>query len=380
MGPFRIGFCLFFLYSTLCFSKPTYVRCAAFRVLANSFQILTPEDVASVFAQTKTDLTLAGVKFHPTADYDAFLQTVMLESGEWTEAEAAQFRIVPLLQIDGTEPASKNASPIQPALTHPGLPETIKYLSDHGYRLVVDPTLSIETQDLNSPAYHRPYGKIIAITATTKWAELVHEVEHAKNNIEFWENDGVKKIRLLAALGDKALFDAVRRSNPRLARAAELALKGFDRLGVDETLATEAQERVLKQAGFSRFGTDRMGIQRYRLQHQIESLETIPEDRRNGAQALLLQKLKRDVRFLDIIDDTKLYTQLGVSLVARAAFPAAAGAATTAYLSLCDYENNPACEPALLVRKKTGEWLSIRPSELFSPTASNGGSKSLHGL
>jgi hypothetical protein len=309
--------------------------------------------------KAEAELRRLGVTFEPVLnDFRGYswIKSAFQLAQEWKYVRTSSpANDTTLLEIKAAPvPKRRRVSPKMPAVQHPDFIQTLHYLQKNGYQVLVDPSLKLQNK---ARACYRSSRKFIALNPRSTWESFVHEVEHIRNDLEFWNNGGLERLRELAKDTSPSALEAIAHTNPKLARAIRLASQGFNEKSIDETLAYDAQEQLLMEAGYFSWGSARLNKELSRLHYQIESLEGISGSERTEQQKDLLSRLrqKRSRTFL-----------LGAVMAGGPTlFGTLAAAGGGVYVALCNDESEVLCEPSLVIRKAAREWVYVPWARLF---------------
>lgn len=304
-----------------------------------------------------------GIAYRPDPQSGLTRIDQIVEETRWRgNPPYALYRRNQLLEVQPPYPTKKATGPLVNAFEHPDFPALQKKLSEKGYRIVIDPTISSPGSGLGG--YFHGSQKVIALRPDSKWHTFLHEVEHFENHEGIVEWVGWKDLIETAPLVKTADMRMYRTKNPRVHRALQLAKKGLTETAIEETIAVEAEIKAFREAGMGVLDRNRIFVRRYALEHQIRELSAIAESQRTPVQKRTLARAKRLDAFYRQIDE-KFYPAIDSldrkavrALTARGLV--GAGLATAAGYVIYDVGFGSDDEPHYLVHDWLhGKWLEV---------------------
>lgn len=205
------------------------------------------------------------------------------------------------------------------AWEHPEMAEKLAGLRARGYKLILDPSLSLNSGG-GAGAFFSPGTKSLTIPHNSPWSVFLHEFEHLEFDHQItekmkelgffreYEEFASKKYSIFEItqahkkaqslyeeafgeymnyLGELPGFQAA--DGSLSAKAVELYRAFPTELGVNESLATQRTLDQFAKEGFTLLDLPMLHERMYQIEHQLRSLESV---RRSAAQEKLYNELK----------------------------------------------------------------------------------------
>lgn len=276
-----------------------------------------------------------------------------------------------LLNIDQVPPAHATGNYFTPFMNHPEFASTLERLRGMGYDVVIDPTNSL----VGAGAYYNPIGqpgrRYIGMGANSNWGTFLHELQHlefdhvTRNHWPSFENaargSGPSMIEVLSPEEVQTL------GLERIQRIEDLLSRGHTNRGIDETLSTELEARVLVQENGWRayFPGTQSGRRRnlalaYGARNRVEGLRNINGDLSSAQRLELLLSQASAIGHSPQVGDVVAGATIGTGIAAGLG-----GAAIGSYHLTAYFVNED--DGTIILRDNEGQWHSIRKPASNAP-------------
>lgn len=167
----------------------------------------------------------------------------------------------------GMLPSASYLGFTQTALTHPRMKKILKQMNEEGYKLLVDPTLAIRSEDYITMGTYRNWTKTIRILPKSTWDVFIHEYQHLQ-----FDKMGFRGENFFASL-DKIPAEAYAVAK----KVKALQAKGLNNTAIDETLAVSKEIKSLYFMGYTPWSFPVYRAREYAWYHQLKGVNYGPQ-------------------------------------------------------------------------------------------------------